>query len=95
MNDNGPWFRYRRARWHRVRWWPCHWKGWLLLLAAIPLALAGFVVAFVLADRGQPLISLLAGAIIACPLQWVGFRHAESADEASRPAFRTFHNDPS
>jgi|SRR5580704_534745 hypothetical protein len=92
----GPWFRYRspfRLFGFRPLWWPTHWKGCLLMLVALPLIVLGFGIAFALANSGYPLIGLLIGAIIAGPIQWIGFQHAESADDPPRPPFRKFRDD--
>jgi hypothetical protein len=63
------------------------------MLIGLPIVALGFFIAFALVFSGHPLIGLIIGGLIAGPIQWIGFQHAESADDTARPSFRKFRDD--
>jgi hypothetical protein len=73
-----PWIKWTTVWPGWVCFWPCHWKGWLLILVALPIFALAFVIAFAFADSGHPLIGLIAAAIITVPIYWIGIKHSEA-----------------
>ena len=73
-----PWFRYVTLGGWPWFWWPCHWKGALLLLAGVVAMWASAIatIHFAISHRA-PGIVLLIGAIAYLPFWLIGVRHAK------------------
>ena len=73
-----PWFYYLTLRGWPYLWWPCHWKGFLLLLAGILALVAGVLatIPFAMTHHidGLP---LLGGLLFYFPFWVVGIRHSQ------------------
>jgi len=73
-DERPAWFHWSSG-WFHFYCWPCHWKGWLLLLCGIAAAVIGFNVATAVAGSGEGLVAASAVGLL---FALVGVLHAES-----------------
>ena len=73
------WF-YRMTIWSAPYYWPSHWKGWIIMVAAIAGSLGSFFLALGLAEgsshRELEWLSLLAGGAPYLVFEIIAQRHS-------------------